>query len=179
VLFVCTAGRCRSPIAAALLQFHADGAHPTIRAQSAGLMVSGEPMPNEGVSLMAARGIDLRQHTSLQVTEGLIEQADLVLGMARRHVRELVAIAPDHWSKAFIFKDFVQRSEKAGSRGRHQRLADWLESVGAGRDRRELLADRPDDDVPDPMGKRIKVWRRTIADIDHLTLRTAQLLTGL
>jgi protein-tyrosine-phosphatase len=95
-----------------------------------------------------------------------------VLGMAREHVREIIAISPGAWPKTFALKDFVRRAEKIGPRGRHQRVSDWLDSVGADRDRYDVLGMDPADDVPDPFGQRPRVWDRVIDEINDLVSRT-------
>jgi protein-tyrosine-phosphatase len=170
VLFVCTAGRCRSPMAAALLEKHLGAVTSRTSVSSGGLMVAGTPMPPIGVSLMAERGIDLSSHVSAQVTEHSLAAADIVLGMTREHVREVVAISPDAWPKTFTLKDFVRRAE-GHTRGRHQRVADWLDSVGAERERYDVLGADPEDDVRDPFRQRSRVWDRVIREVDELVTR--------
>jgi protein-tyrosine-phosphatase len=165
---VCTAGRCRSPIAAALFAQRVGRAPSTISIGSAGLRFTGEPTPEIGISLMSERGIDLTEHRSSPVTEQSIKDADLILGMAREHVREIVAISPEAWPKTFTIKDFVRRAERSGPPGRHQRFADWLESIGAEREPYDALGTNPGDEVPDPYGQRAKVWNRVIEDLDDL-----------
>ncbi len=170
VLFVCTAGRCRSPIAAALLEQRLrPGSRVTVG--SRGLKFAGEPMPPIGVSLMAEYGLNLSNHVSSQVTAQSAAEAGVILGLTREHVREVVAMSPEVWPKTFTFKDFVRRAERVGARRRHQRLADWLESVGADREPRHVLGADPEDDVIDPIGRRVGVWKKVVDEIDELVTR--------
>jgi protein-tyrosine-phosphatase len=173
---VCTAGRCRSPIAAALLEQRLGAIDAGVSIESVGLKFTGEPTPEIGVSVMAEHGIDLAPHRSVAVTSEAVADADLILGMTREHVRDVVGISPAAWPKTFTLKDFVRRADKVGPPRRHQRLADWLESVGDGRDPRELLGTDPDDEVPDPYGQRTKVWERVVDELDDLVSEIPRLL---
>ena len=134
-------------------------------------MYTGEPMPRLGVLLMANHGVDLTGHLSTQVTEYSVARADIILGMTREHVREVVALSPEAWPKTFTLKDFVRRTERVGPRHRHQRVADWLESLGAERAPYDVLGADPDDDVIDPFRRRAKVWTRVIDEVDELAGR--------
>jgi len=173
---VCTAGRCRSPIAAALLEKRLDAVDAGVSIESVGLKFTGEPTPEIGVSVMAEHGIDLAPHRSVAVTSEAVADADLILGMTREHVRDVVGISPAAWPKTFTLKDFVRRADKVGPPRRHQRLADWLETVGEGRDPRDLLGTDPDDEVPDPYGQRTKVWKRVVDELDDLVSKVPRLL---
>ena len=173
---MCTAGRCRSPIAAALLEKRIGPVDSGLSIASVGLKVTGDPTPQTGVSVMAERGIDLAPHRSVSVTSEIIAEADLILGMTREHVRDVVGISPAAWIKTFTLKDFVRRADKVGPPRRHQRLADWLESVGEGRDPRDVLGADPDDEVSDPYGQRAKVWERVVDELDDLVSKIPRLL---
>jgi protein-tyrosine phosphatase len=138
---------------------------------SGGVRFTGEPTPEIGISLMSERGIDLTRHRSAAVTGDSVNEADLILGMAREHVREVVAISPSAWRKTFTLKDFTRRAERIGPPRRHQRLPDWLETVGADREPYDALGTNPGDEVPDPYGQRPRVWNRVIEDLDDLVSR--------
>jgi len=143
---------------------------------SAGLKFTGEPTPEIGVSVMAERGIDLAPHCSVSVTTETVADADLILGMSREHVRDVVGMTPTAWPKTFTLKDFVRRADKVGPPRLHQRVADWLGSVGEGRDPRDLLGADPEDEVPDPYGQRIKVWEQVVDELDDLISKVPRLL---
>ncbi len=125
---------------------------------------------------MAERGIDLAHHRSAPVTNEVVEEADLILGMTREHVREIVGLSPGALPKTFTLKDFVRRAEKVGPPRRHQRWEDWLTSVGQGRRPRDVLGSNSDDEVPDPYGQRVKVWQRVIDELDELVSPIPRLL---
>jgi protein-tyrosine-phosphatase len=128
-------------------------------------------MPPIGVSLMAQYGLDLSNHVSRQVTAGSAAEAEIILGLSREHVREVVAMAPEAWPKTFTLKDFVRRVERVGPRRRHQRVTDWLVTVGADREPYQLLGADPEDDVIDPYGRHERVWQHVVDEIDDLVRR--------
>ena len=89
VLFVCTGNVCRSPSAALLLrQQLGDEAGAEVTVHSAGTVGAdvGPPSPLvEGGP--RDFGIDLGGHVPRIVDPGMIEAADLVVGLTREHVR--------------------------------------------------------------------------------------------
>src|SRR6476646_1415768 len=85
VLFLCTGNICRSPMAEALLRHRLGDQGVDAHVHSAGLRIVGEPASAHGVDVMADRGLDLTAHRSRTMNRELLEDADLVLGMAREH----------------------------------------------------------------------------------------------
>ena len=145
---------------------------------SAGLLYDGESPPADGIEVMATRGIDTRGHVSRKMTKEMLEGADLVIGMAKEHVREAVLLVPDTWPKAFTIKEIVRRGEEAGPRRAGQTVLDWASSVHAGRTRAEMLGSSPEDDVADPIGRRRSYYDETAQELDDLTARLAKLIAG-
>ena len=137
---------------------------------------AGAPVPELGVDIMAERGIDLRGHRSEPVTVNTIAAADIILGMTREHVRDIVDLAPEAWFKTFTLKDFIRRAGPAGTPRQHQRLDDWLAAVGEGREPRHVLGSRPEDEVPDPYGQRAKAWQKVIDELDDLVSTLPRIL---
>ena len=105
ILFVCSGNRCRSPLAAAIatrllakregiddLDLLAGG----YRVESAGTnCLRGTPATPEAESVAAARGLDLSAHRSQPLTHAILEHADEVYVMTRRHRDSIVEFAPD------------------------------------------------------------------------------------
>jgi protein-tyrosine phosphatase len=133
-------------------------------------------VPPIGVSLMTQYGVDLSDHVSSQVTERSAANAEIILGMTREHVREVVAMSPEAWLKTFTLKDFVRRAERAAPRRKHQRVTDWLVSVGADREPYQVLGADPEDDVTDPYGQRERVWKQVVGEIDDQVSRIVRIL---
>ncbi len=87
ILLVCTGNICRSPLAAALLQRAlTERGVEGMDVSSAGTGAwDGAPV-SEGAYLVGLeRGLDLSAHRARLLTRELIEEADLVLTMARHH----------------------------------------------------------------------------------------------
>ena len=87
ILLVCTGNICRSPLAAALLQRAlAQRGIDGLEVASAGTGAwDGAPV-SEGAYLVGLeRGLDLSAHRARLLTRELVEEADLILTMARHH----------------------------------------------------------------------------------------------
>jgi protein-tyrosine phosphatase len=124
---------------------------------------------------MEARGLDLGRHRSRAFTAAHLDGADLVIAMARRHVREAVLASPDAWPRTFTLKELVRRGEACGPRRPGQSLAAWLARVHQGRRTNDLLGDDPCDDVEDPIGRHDHVYEATAAELDDLIGRLVEL----
>ena len=175
VLVLCSANQCRSPMAEALLIRRLGGLRPPIAVRSAGLLQEGEPPSPGAISALASYGLDISGHRSHRVTVADLTWADLVLGMAREHVRHAVVTAPETWSRAFTLKELVRRGEEIGPAKPGEPLVDWLDRVHEGRERAALLGDSPVDDVTDPMGGPPRAYADTATLLDELTGRLAGL----
>jgi protein-tyrosine phosphatase len=142
---------------------------------SAGLFRGGVPASPGSVRAMARRGLDLEDHRSRTMTAELLEGADLVLGMARLHVREAVVAVPEVWPRSFTLKELVRRGTATGPRPSQQPLGAWLAVLHEGRRRGDLLGDEPDDDVPDPVGGPERLYTTTAEDLEGLVTRLVDL----
>ena len=142
---------------------------------SAGLFRGGVPASPGSIRAMARRGLDLDGHRSRTVTEALLEGADLVLGMARLHIREAVVAVPDVWPRAFTLKELVRRGSAAGPRTPGQPLEAWLATLHEGRRRGDLIGDDPEDDVADPVGGPERLYLATAEELEALVARLVDL----
>jgi len=143
---------------------------------SAGLLEGGYASPPEVVTVMAELGIDLSAHRSTRLSPELVAGSDVVLGLARRHAREVVLLEPDAWGRTFTLKEFVRRGDWVGSRQGDEDLGSWLGRLHEGRARIDLVGSSPDDDVSDPLGGSLGAFRTTARQIDNLVGRAAALL---
>jgi protein-tyrosine-phosphatase len=110
------------------------------------------------------------------MTGEMLLGADLVIGMARLHIRESVVDQPQVWPRSFTLKELVRRGEEVGPRSAGQPLDEWLEKVHAGRSTSDLLGDSPDDDIFDPIGSNRPRYERTADEIEGLIDRLVTLL---
>jgi protein-tyrosine phosphatase len=135
---------------------------------SAGELPGGAPASGGSVRMMAARGLDLAGHISRTVSVAELRRADLVLAMARRHLRFAVGLAPEVFSRTFTVKELARRGTEVGPRRRGQSLQDWLAAVHHGRRTAELLGDSRTDDVADPIGKPDPEYAVTALELESL-----------
>lgn len=152
-------------MAASLLRARVPGG---VTVSSAGLLPGGAPATRD-----ARRVVDgLDDHVSRQVSPSLVDGAALVIGMERRHVREVVvSSSPSVFGRTFTLRELVRRASSVGARrgGAGGETFDaWLARVGAGRRVGDLVGDDPADDVADPIGQPLAVYRATAAELSDL-----------
>jgi len=137
---------------------------------SAGTSVN-EIAPATAETVTAARELwfDLASHESTPLDANTVANADLVLGMTRAHAREIIVIEPTAVWRTFTFKELVRRAEASPRVG--EPFGDWLARLASERDADELLGSSPDDDVADPIGQPLSVFRRTLTEPDDLADR--------
>ena len=145
------------------------------RVSSAGRLWDGTPATRESLAALSALGIDASAHRARILDTEMGRRADLVLGMAREHVRHAVALDQSLWPRTFTLKELVRRGEAVGARTPGQPFDEWLAKVHAGRDRAGLLGASREDDVADPYGASREVFGRTAAELDDLTARLVDL----
>ncbi len=164
VLVVCTANICRSPAAEWYLRHHADSRGLDLDASSAGFLYDGEPASDTMSEAMGERGFDLASHRSRVATCDLVDEADLVVTMERRHARDLAASCGPR--RVFTLKGAV-----AALREVDPSITDPRDRVAAADSERRPgdLLGGGDDEVDDPFGKSLRVNRRAADLIERLT----------
>ncbi len=115
-------------------------------------------------------------HRSQSMTAELLRGADLVIAMAREHLREAVVLVPQAWPRTFTLKELVRRGEQVGPRQPGESLEDWLGKVHAGRSTADLMGSSRDDDIADPIGQPRAAYERMVAELDDLLERLVRLL---
>jgi protein-tyrosine phosphatase len=170
VLVVCTANICRSPMLEALIarRLAREGINAMVRSVGVHAFDGAPPLP-EVVTVMREFGIDVSAHASQRVTPELVQGADLVIGLAREHVRETVVLDPGSFGRSFTIKELVRRTRSAGPRPAAVQLGAWLESLVAEREVDELLGASSEDDVEDPVGRPVAAVRTTASELAGLT----------
>lgn len=118
ILLVCTGNVCRSPMAAAIMsqRILERGLAGEIEVRSAGVWAGqGYGASEHATTVLAERGLDLRQHVSRQLTLVELARADIVLVMEEAQRRSIFHLAPEHLSKVFLLAEMA---------GRHDDVAD-------------------------------------------------------
>jgi protein-tyrosine phosphatase len=170
VLFVCTGNRCRSPSAALLLrQQLGEADRDDVTVHSAGTVRTDVGPPRPLVQEGRAFGIDLGAHVPRMVDPGMIQAADLVVGLTREHVRRAVLAVPPSFPRTFTLREIVRRGLHTGPRGAAEDLGAWLARLHEGRLRADLMGASPDDGVVDPLGGSRDDYRRSLTELSELT----------
>ena len=142
---------------------------------SVGLLGSALAPPTEAVAALARYKFDISGHRSRHLDVSDVMAADLVVGMARSHVREATVLVPAAWPRTFTLKELIRRGGSVGPRRSGERLARWLARVGEGREQSELLGDADMDDVADPMGGSAEDYLATAVLLNELVDRLVAL----
>jgi len=158
-------------LAATLAERHLD-----VAVSSAGRISDGQPATDTAVDTMAARGLDIDGHRSRRMTSAMLGGADLIVALAREHVREAAVLRPDCYPRTFTLKELVRRGEAEGPRAPGESLPDWL--VRLHKDRRPFdhLGASALDDVADPVGQAPDVYAHTADELADLIDRLADLV---
>jgi protein-tyrosine phosphatase len=179
VLGVCSANQCRSPMLAGLLATRLGNLGVSAHVESAGFAAAGVPALDDAAAAMRGAGIDISGHVSRQVTAGDVEAADLVVGMTRQHVMDLVLLSPTSWPRIFSLIDLVRRAEAVGPIEPGLPFDRWLGRIHAGRERADIVRMRSVDEISDPSGGPRVGYERTRDQLDDLVCRLAVLLVPL
>ena len=111
ILFVCTANRCRSPMAERLFKkiLHSRGQLPgDWLVISAGAWAEdGIPPDDKLVATMAAFDIDVRDHRSRMLDAAIIANQDLVLVMENHHKEALCFEFPYQSKRVFLVSEMI------------------------------------------------------------------------
>lgn len=141
-----------------------------------GTLGDGEPALDRATYLLSERGLDVSDHRSRGVDEGVVTTSDLILTAERTHVAFIAGRWPDTFARTFTLPEIVQRAEQAGPR-QGGSLPSWLAALGEGRPTAFDYLDADDiAEVADPTGGSPRAWDAAFAEIDDLTARLARLL---
>jgi protein-tyrosine-phosphatase len=141
-----------------------------------GLIEGDGEVPAEVLEVMSPYGVDLRDHRSRSLSQAMLVEADLVIGMGRRHVQEAILLDPPCWPKTFMLKELVRRGADIGPRRPDQGVRSWIDAAHGDRSRSSLAHRSTADDVVDPFGGSLERYRATAGELARLTGQLAALL---
>ena len=196
ILFVCTGNTCRSPMAEAIMK----SKWPEEKVKSAGVFTGkGEPMAGNSEVVLREKDLTLDHETS-QITEELLEWADLVLTMTDRHKQTLTLQYPNYDNKYYTLKEYVliddrkwQELKESYSTFEEKRSHILREGMDKLDQRemeeklnRELEEDMhqieemergfPDINISDPFGGNVNIYRETRDELEkHIELLVRKL----
>ncbi len=144
VLFVCTGNTCRSSMAEALFKQMTNSRDESkkqdINIISAGVAArQGDGASPNAIKAMEEMGIDLTGHSATQLTEELIDSADLILTMTQSHKDMVMIINPRARGKVYTLLEYTHDGS----------------------------VDNGNLDIDDPFGGSIHIYRRSAAQIKN------------
>ena len=182
VLFVCTGNTCRSPMAAALFRSRRDRDYPHltfVEASSAGISaVPGNAATQECVQAMDLWGEDLSGHRASPLTPARLEEADLVLAMAREHLLSIERISPGSLARTTTLTYLSSREPEVsaflgdepvkGEEELRSRIGEVLGRLRKGAGNEGYLVDMQSrsSDIMDPIGSPLGVYLSVAEEID-------------
>ena len=162
-------------MAEALLRHHLR-ADPTMPVASVGTIGwNGYPATPHAVEVLAERGIDLGSHISRKINRDDVARSDLIIAMTRKHGWAVAAHDPEASTRTFLLGEVTRLAREQPRNG--ESLRDWAEAIA-----RNRKPDRPmgqaSDEIHDPVGESIEVYRATAAVLDRLLGELATALKG-
>lgn len=172
VLAVCTGNIGRSPMMERLLRHHAvtAGLADQVNVTSAGTWATvGETMEPGAAQALRERGVDSSGFIARQLQEPLVVDADLVLTATREHRAAVVQLVPAAVRRAFTLLELarvVGDLPPIPQVADDDRLARMRQVVAWAAQNRTQPADPASDDLADPFGAPLDVYRERAAQID-------------
>jgi protein-tyrosine phosphatase len=176
VLSVCTHNRTRSVLVGALLREHLRQAGLDADVATAGTAGSGLPATDRTVRLLAARGIDVRDHRSQPLDERSVAGADLVVTAERDHVVWIAGRWPGAFRRTFTLPELVARA--AAVQPMAGDVSAWLDELAVDRPTAIDYLDADVGEIADPTGRAPGDWDVAFAHVDDLTRRLASAIAA-
>ncbi len=114
ILFLCTGNTCRSPMVYGVMKELFEEHNIThLDIRTAGVMTIPGLLPTqESRMILEAEGVDISGHRSTQMTEDLLQGAEIILGMTSFHVQMALRLYSDSRHKTKLLKEFADPKTK-------------------------------------------------------------------
>lgn len=126
----------------------------------------GYPASDRSEIVMRSRGITLQGHLSKRMVPEMLGSSDLVLAMAREHLRDAIHLQPEVADRAFLLKEAIELVRQAPL------IGDFNEVVAELNARRsspwDAVALGWDADVEDPVGGDVEEFEICAIEIESL-----------
>lgn len=113
VVMVCTGNICRSPAAERLAAARWDDAGELAVSSSGVRAMVGEPISLPMAHLLEREGVYSAEFVARQVSADQLRDADLVLGMTRRHRTAALDLCPAATKRTFTLREFARLAVEA------------------------------------------------------------------
>lgn len=164
LLVICTANQCRSPMAEVMARSLLRDRGIAAEIGSAGTDALDGIKATDGAAITVRKlGLDLSHHRSRTVTAELVESADLVLAMERRHVIDLVTTFRAQLGCTYTLPEFAQVTQTA-PRTPVESPGQWLARLAR---QRTPAAGLAAPEIADPIGRPMRYYRRTGREISE------------
>lgn len=170
VTFVCSGNTCRSPMAESIARRLAreKGVADRFVFYSAGVSAnSGSPPAANAQAVLSEMGYSTENLRSKSIHDIPLEESDIVFTFEVWHRRSLLNLFPSLKGKVFTLGSLLNASTNL-LRDRHGNLDDL----------KRMLAQFPDDDIPDPLGKDLTDYRETAEKIETAVSSMIDFLAG-
>ena len=182
ILTVCTGNICRSPAVERMLQREL-GRDGTVQVASAGIgALVGEPVHPPMAELVTAGGADVDGFAARRLTEAMVTDATLVLGMAREHRAAVVELRPGAVRRTFTLREFARLAGAVDPAALDARAGEAVSTADRLRALIPLAAARrsqvaaSEDDVVDPYRQAPAVYRASYDQIGPAVAAIARVL---
>ena len=131
--------------------------------RSAGFLTQDEPCPALLLRALREVGVDASAHRSYRLDPASLEAADIVLTMEGQHVPSATRLHRPAFTKVVPLKE---AADVMGFLPGRLAVSDLLDEVNRSRDPRTYLSKGWD--VADPYKRKLRDYRRAVAEIDEL-----------
>lgn len=179
ILTVCSRNRTRSILMAELFRRHVDSLAVRHDVDPVAITSAGTAAealaPIVGVQQQLHRfGITMTPHVGRQVTDDLVEAADLILVADADQVVWIAGRWSPAYSRTFTLSEIMGYMDDVGPR-RDRPMAEWTLELAARRPRPQTyMMPNAVPGISDPTGATEDVWARVTNEIDTLASRLAR-----